>query len=257
MDGSQAITGAGMESTAINIKKFTTIVKNRLTTSPAAHIMDLTIIVKFEEGGFVMAREKIARTAKGLDKALRIIRGIILVGAVVCAAVLGVFTVVNVVSHGSTAVGNYSAVDIGPLTFALTGEVAPDHNAFLLYAWIMTAAAVAIIAVVCYAIHIIRRILAPMTQGNPFHPTVGKEIRRLAFASLIIGVIQNIMGAVETLNMLRVFDLNTLLQNSQIQSVTANFRYDLGFFVVFFVLLLMSHIFTYGEELQKLSDETL
>lgn len=219
--------------------------------------MNLTIIVKFEEGGFVMAREKIARTAKGLDKALRIIRGIILVGAVVCAAVLGVFTVVNAVSHGSTAVGNYSAVDIGPLTFALTGEVAPDHNAFLLYAWIMTAAAVAIIAVVCYAIRIIRRILAPMTQGDPFHPTVGKEIRRLAFASLIIGVIQNIMSAVETLNMLRVFDLNTLLQNSQIQSVTANFRYDLGFFVVFFVLLLMSHIFTYGEELQKLSDETL
>ena len=135
--------------------------------------------------------------------------------------------------------------------------MAPDHNAFLLYAWIMTAAAVAIIAVVCYAIRIIRRILAPMTQGNPFHPTVGKEIRRLAFASLIIGVIQNIMSAVETLNMLRVFDLNTLFQNSQIQSVTANFRFDLGFLVVFFVLLLMSHIFTYGEELQKLSDETL
>ena len=119
------------------------------------------------------------------------------------------------------------------------------------------AAAVVFVAVLFYAIGVIRKILAPMTQGDPFHPTVGREIRRLAFASLAIGIIQNAMSAVEVFSVLHIFDMNALLQGSKIQSVTSNFNFELSFIVVFFVLLLMSYIFQYGEGLQKLSDETL
>ena len=42
-----------------------------------------------------------------------------------------------------------------------------------------------------------------------------------------------------------------------IRSVTVNYTFDLGFVIVFFVLLLMSYIFSYGAQLQQLSDETL
>ena len=204
-----------------------------------------------------MEREKMIKTAKALDKLFRILQRIIIICAAVSVVVIGIFTVINAIGLNSTIGTDFHSVDIGPLTLELAEEVAPDNNAILIYAWTMAAAAIAIIAVGCYTISIIRKILAPMTQGDPFHPTVGKEIRRLAFASLVIGIIQNIMGAVETLSMPRIFHLDTLLLDSQIRSVTTNFRYDLSFIVVFFVLLLMSYIFHYGEELQKLSDETL
>lgn len=204
-----------------------------------------------------MEKEKIVKKAEVFDKLLRILQRIIIICAAVCAVVLVIFTVINIINHNSMLGTGFNFVDIGPFTFELTEEVAPDNKAILIYAWIMVVAAIAIIAVIYYVIGVIRKILAPMIQGNPFHPTVGKDIRRLAFASLVLGVIQNIMNIVEVLNMLCIFNLNTLFQNSQIQSVTTNFSFDLSFIVIFFFLLLMAHIFHYGEELQKLSDETL
>ena len=75
--------------------------------------------------------------------------------------------------------------------------------------------------------------------------------------ALVLGVVQNIAGAVETTNAVRHFGLDRLVAGGQIRSVTANYTFDLSFLVVFFVLLLMSYIFRYGAELQQLSDETL
>lgn len=204
-----------------------------------------------------MKQEKMIKIAKTLDTIFKILARIIMICAIVCVIILGIFTVIHFAEPDSVIGTDRNLVDIGPFTFELAEEVAPDNNAVLVYAWIMVAAVIAFIAVACYAIRIIRKILAPMTGGNPFHPTVGKEIRRLAFAALAVGIIQNMMNIAETLYVLRIFDLNALFQNSKIRSVTANFRYNLSFLVVFLVLLLMSYIFQYGEELQKLSDETL
>jgi len=73
----------------------------------------------------------------------------------------------------------------------------------------------------------------------------------------VLGVVQNVAGAVETVNAIRNFGLDRLVTGGQIVSVTANFSVDLTFLLVFFLLLLTSYIFRYGAELQKLSDETL
>lgn len=203
-----------------------------------------------------METEKMIKTARGLDKLCRVLQVIAMVGAAVCIIILGVFTLLHATGHGIMQKG-FDLVDIGPLTFKLTQAAALDNTAVLGYAWLMAAAAVAAVAVIYYALGIIRKIFAPMTQGDPFHPTVGQKIRKLAFASLAIGVIQNVMGAIETLGALRLFQLNSWLQNGRIESVTANFRCDLSFIVWFFVLLLLSYVFRYGAMLQKLSDETL
>ncbi len=204
-----------------------------------------------------MEKDKMVKTAKALNTVFLALQRIFLICAIVCAVLLCLFTVVYFRYPDSVVGSGIDQIDIGPLTFALTRKIGLNREGLLLYVWIMVAAAVALIATAYYALRIIRNILAPMTQGDPFHPTVGKEIRKLAFASLAIGILQNVIGAAEVCSVLHIFDLNVLLQSSQIQSVTANFRYDLSFIVIFFVLLLMSHIFRYGEELQKLSDETL
>ncbi len=204
-----------------------------------------------------MNKSKIIKTAKALDKLFRISRRIIFILAIVTVALLCILTIMNMVNPNSVIGSDFNIVHIGPLMLELAEEYAPNNNAILIYCWIVAAEAAAIIGVLCYSLGVIRKILAPMTQGNPFHPAVGKEIRKLAFASLAIGIIQNIMSVAEVLNVLNIFDLNALIQDSQVNSITSNFHLDLNFIVVFFVLLLISYIFHYGEELQKLSDETL
>lgn len=53
------------------------------------------------------------------------------------------------------------------------------------------------------------------------------------------------------------YDVASLLVSEKILHVTVNFNIDLSFIIVAAVLLLMSYVFRYGEELQLMSDETL
>ena len=204
-----------------------------------------------------MEKEKLVKTAKGLDTVFKILQIIIRICAIACVVILGVFTAVYFTHPEALTEARYDQVDIGPLSFTLTQTIGLNSDGLLPFVWITFGAGIALIAVAYYAIRVIRNILAPMTQGDPFHPTVSRQIRKLAFASLVVGILEYMIGAVETFNAFHIFDLNELLPSSQIQSVTANYSFDLTAIVVFFVLLLLSYIFRYGEELQRLSDETL
>lgn len=148
-------------------------------------------------------------------------------------------------------------VHLGPLTLVLA-EIQKTQ----LDLWIVAAIAIAELAavgVVIYVFGIVRNILAPMAQGQPFHPSVGVEFRKLAFASLGLGVIGNILGMVDMWCTTHLYDLDALVRPEKVISITENYQdqLDLGFLVVFFAFLLISYVFQYGGELQKLSDETL
>lgn len=209
-----------------------------------------------------MKPHKMASTAKVLEKVLKILQRVAIVCIVVAVVLLGILTVLtlmNAINPNAVIGTDFNVVVIGSLTFELAEEFTSNNSAVLVCAWSMATAAVIFIVLICYALGIIRKILMPMAEGNPFTPGVGREIRKLAFLSLAIGAAFNLFGVIEAIIAFHFFDMNSLIQNSQIQSVTTNFRFDVVFaiVIVFFVLLLLSYIFRYGEELQKLSDETL
>ena len=54
-----------------------------------------------------------------------------------------------------------------------------------------------------------------------------------------------------------VYDLPGLLISHKITHVGGMFQVDLTFLIYWAILLLLSYVFRYGEELQQLSDETL
>ena len=54
-----------------------------------------------------------------------------------------------------------------------------------------------------------------------------------------------------------VFDLPALLISEKIVHIGSMFSVDLTFLIYWAILLLLSYVFRYGEELQQLSDETL
>ena len=148
-------------------------------------------------------------------------------------------------------------VDIGPLTIELAPQYAPNDNTILIYSWSLMALGLFCAAIIYYALGLIRRILHPMTQGQPFAPSVGDDIKKMSYVCLALGIAQNIANILDTTNAIRAYQLADLASSEQIVSITANYTIDMTFLVFFFVLLLMSHIFRYGSELQQLSDETL
>lgn len=201
--------------------------------------------------------DKLSSTARKLGKFFKILQKIVLVCAIVMLSVLLVLTIANAVNPNAVIGTQLNSVDIGGVTLVLAEELTPDNNSILAYVWVYAALGIVSAAVVWIALGYIRKILSPMGEGSPFHPETARYIKKLAILSLALGIAQNIGGAVSTLAALKFFGLDKLVENGVITSVSANFTLELGFIVVFFILLLMSYIFSYGAELQQLSDETL
>ena len=205
--------------------------------------------------------DKLMKTSKKLDTFFKVSQRIIKIAMIVAVGVVAVLTVENFVNPDAVIAEGYYSIDVGSVTINLTeGYSTEDNNMVLSYVWIVMGLAAAAGVAVYYALGQVRKILQPMTEGNPFHPTVSTNIRKIAYVSIVLGVIANVVsflqsfGAVAMIEKIKLLDY---VKEGTIQSITANSQIDLTFLVVFFILLLVSYIFRYGEELQQQVDETL
>ncbi|MBQ8263621.1 MAG: DUF2975 domain-containing protein, partial [Clostridia bacterium] len=201
--------------------------------------------------------EKLSTTARRLGIFFKVLQKIVCVCAIVMLCVLAALSIANAVNPNTVIGTGLNSVNIGYLNIVLTPENTPSNAAILRYSWIIGIIGAVCAAAIYVALGYIRKILSPMAEGQPFHPDTAKYIKKLAFISLIIGIAQNIGTFAETASALDAFSLDSLVNIGVIESITVNFTLELGFIIVFFVLLLMSYIFSYGAQLQQLSDETL
>ena len=138
--------------------------------------------------------------------------------------------------------GTWSYSPFGSGSFQLSGT--NDAVLFLSapVGWLLFLASEGI---VLYGLHIFRLILQPMKQGKPFAESISKNLRRLGLIVLIAG------GALSLANFIgQIYYVSSRL-------AVRTCRLDLNFLIVAAILFLCSYIFRYGEELQRLSDETL
>lgn len=205
--------------------------------------------------------DKLMKTSKKLDTFFKVSQRIIKIAMIVAVGVVAVLTVANFVNPDAVIAEGYYSIDVGSVTINLTEAYSTeDNNMVLSYVWIVMGLAAAAGVAIYYALGQVRKILQPMTEGNPFHPTVSTNIRKIAYVSIVLGVIANVVsflqsfGAVAMIEKIKLLDY---VKEGTIQSITANSQIDLTFLVVFFILLLVSYIFRYGEELQQQVDETL
>ena len=205
--------------------------------------------------------DKLMKTSKKLDTFFKVLQKITKITMIVAVCVVAVLTVANFVNPDAVIAEGYYSIDVGSVTINLTeGYSTEDNNMVLSYIWIIMGLAAAAGVAVYYALGQVRKILQPMTEGNPFHPTVSTNIRKIAYVSIVLGVIANVVSFLQsfgTVAMIEKIKLLDYVKEGTIQSITANFQIDLTFLVVFFILLLVSYIFRYGEELQQQVDETL
>jgi len=202
--------------------------------------------------------KKLTKTASILDRILHIVSIVIKIVAVALVVGLGILAAAFLFDLAPNMVGTgYNHADLGFVTFTVAENYLPDHRII----WCEVAMEI-ILALICMipahlSVKAIRNILAPMKNGKPFHNTVSTNLKKLANYSFALGIGLNLQKIISNIFLVKAYDLHLLLLSEKISHVEFMFVFDLSFLVIFGVLLLLSYIFRYGEELQQLSDETL
>ena len=200
----------------------------------------------------------LSNTAKKLDKILEIayiVLGAMSIGFIVCAVLIAVAYIFKLdPSMIGTAYENF---DIGFLELTVAEAYAPDKWLVLLQAAITLLVGCRLMYEGRRGVGYIREILLPMKEEKPFDSIVSTNLKKLAKLSITLGILYNIIILSEQVMTVFVYDLPQLLISEKIVQVGGMFQVDLAFLIYWAILLLLSYVFRYGEELQQLSDETL
>ncbi len=194
--------------------------------------------------------EKLKRTASALDTFFKVFFWITAVaGGIVVIANLVMLFLGPDWMRSHAAEGSWYITGYGfrvPLSLV-------DTSSFPMLWRVGALVFLAAYAAVCWILIIIRRILAPMKEGQPFAAGVADDLRKLAWTVLIIGLLSGFWRFVS----------QVMVSTAMSGNLSVNSHYAAGevihldFLIVAAVLFLVSYIFRYGRELQVQSDETL
>lgn len=188
--------------------------------------------------------DKLIGTAKKLDAFLTVLFWLLVASIVLIEGIVVI-----------TFWGNLSSDFI--FAFSYDGIKIPTEGLDIkmlgnLLAYLGATAGVAM-AMVCYGLHLIKKILAPMKQGLPFSSVVSINLKKLAWFSLACGIIDIVVSVLSQMYFLPTFVDAGVIETSSYVSSTG----DLTFVLVAAFLFLFAYIFEYGETIQQQADETL
>lgn len=195
--------------------------------------------------------EQLKKTAKGLDVVFKILAGLAIAGIVILA-------VINIAGF---AVGYDKLYEPKNVSFAISTQgyhidakdlgTPQQIGSFIL---MLSLSGAISLAAFWYGIRIIRHILAPMKEGQPFSKGVSRDFKKLGWFVIGYGIVYNVFDLFIK-NQL-AFRMLPVAGDGPV-SVGIDHHLDPTFLIIAFLLFLCSYIFRYGEELQQLSDETL
>ena len=198
------------------------------------------------------------KTASILDKILHILYIATMIGIVGCLVGLGIIAAGVLFDLPPHMIGTgFNTVSLGFLTFSLSEASMPDFHTIL--GWIAAEIGITLLCtfIARKMIASFRDILAPMKTGSPFHNIVSIRLRSLAKYTCILGVAMNFHDIASNILFETVYNLSSVILSDQVTHVTVTNVFDLSFLFIAAILLLLSFVFRYGEDLQQLSDETL
>jgi len=200
----------------------------------------------------------LSNTARKLDKVFEIVH--VVFGALAIACIVGTALIgaAYLLKWDPSRIGTgYENFDVGYLELTVAEAFAPDKWLILLQAAITLLASCRLFYDGRRGVGCIREILRPMKEEKPFDSVVSTNLKKLAALSIHLGIFYNIIILSEQIIAVFVYDLPSLLLSEKIVHVGGMFQVDLTFLIYWAILLLLSYIFRYGEQLQQLSDETL
>ena len=200
----------------------------------------------------------LSNTAKKLDKIFEIAGIVLFAVSIACIVLFLLIAAAYVLKLDPEMIGtHYENFDVGFLELTVARNYAPNKWIVLLQAAITLAAGFRL----CYdgrrGVGYIREILQPMKEEKPFDSIVSANLKKLARLSINLGILANIIILSDQIITVFVYDLPALLLSEKITHVSGMFQINLNFLIFWAVFTLLSYVFSYGQQLQQLDDETL
>ena len=199
--------------------------------------------------------EKLMKTSKTVDKVLRfvywfsIVVGVMAFAGVVCCLIahaMGLITLTEI-----------SAASFGNVEITLKEPVQIEGSYLMAELIVALAVVMLVLSISCYMIRLLRNVLAPMKAGQPFGGIVSKDLKKLGLTIAIGGIIMDVVQIVGNNIVFMMQNIEELLLSDLVSSVTLEYDINLGTVLLGVLVVMLSHVFHYGEELQQQADETL
>ena len=198
------------------------------------------------------------KTATILDKVLHVLSIAVTIGTVASIVGLCIIAAGAIFDLPPEMIGSgFENADLGSITISVAQDQMPAFSVILAKDAVEIVLTLLCLLVANKAIACIRQILAPMKAGVPFHTGVSGNLKTLAIHTCIIGVAMNVQDILSNTLTVLAYDLANVMVNNQITHISITNVFDFSFLFIAGILLLLSYVFRYGEELQQLSDETL
>lgn len=198
-----------------------------------------------------MNNEKMIKNSNAIDKLIKVFEVITLVGCILIVAFMILFPII-----GSEKLLDTNSFLLGDINVKLKNSSSNSLSSTKLITELIFASVLAILAVCWYGLRMFRKVLEPLKNGRPFDGSSSKNIRKLGVFVIIAGVIVNIFEIVSNYMVYKLCDINNVF-NTDVVSFSLDSNFDFWFIIIACILFLLAHVFSYGEELQTESDETL
>lgn len=200
--------------------------------------------------------EKLSKISKKVDTILKVVYWMLIVASAFVVVVFGLFAFIPGMAE-SPMHGNW-ILNIGNLELTLSKEMSQGIP-FIRTETIVNMFTVAVIATFfCYGIKVLRKIMEPMKQEQPFVGTVSDNLKKLGWVIIIGSVVIGITSSIGCAMIYAEYNIYEMLLSDKVVEVSADFSaVDLKSVLLGALVLLLSHVFRYGEELQQQADETL
>lgn len=199
--------------------------------------------------------EKISKISKTVDKVLKVSYWVMAVVVVLSCLILGIGCFVF---SNEYVMQEKWTIGVGNMNLELAEHVVDNVQILRTQGLVLIATLVLGVFFFCYTIKVLRKILAPMIQEKPFVGTVSGNLKKLGWLIICSSVVMDIVENVGNAIIYAAYDIQNLLLSENIVGVELDFyMIDIKTILLGVLVLLLSHVFSYGEKLQQQDDETL
>jgi len=200
----------------------------------------------------------VSAMANQLDKIFRVIRILLNIALVACLVSIGLITAGLILKWDPEKMGTgFEVIDMESLQLTVAPPYIPDKRLILAQTLAELCYTLLCLIVGRKALTCVQNMLVPMTQGQPFHETVCRNLQKLSGYCYSLFFAVFFLDNVAKISLVKAYDLELLMLSERISQVKLEPVFDFSFLLFGAFLSLLTYIFRYGQQLQTLSDETL
>jgi len=199
--------------------------------------------------------EKLMKTSKTVDTILKVVYKIMQVAGVILLVSIGICIIAQFVDKLPMA--ELTSVSVSDVELIFKEPIMIESSKAVIEMVATLAVALLVIGITCYMIKLLRKVLAPMIVGQPFDGTVSKNIKKLGIAVIVNGLAIDIAESVMSSLAFYMYDIADLILSDNINKIMVNSEISLDSVLVGVLVIMLSYVFRYGEQLQQQADETL